>query len=87
MDTNKILTEKQLFIDYALQVIPFYASKLSGKMLKRFDLFEDKEILKKELKELIYENSRDLSEVFKAYGEGVEMSFFLFKQSKNKGDK
>jgi len=83
MDANKILTEKQLFIDYALQIIPFYASKLSGKMLKRFDLFEDKEILKKELKELIYENSRDLSEIFKAYAEGIEMSIFAF-NNKNK---
>jgi len=84
MDTNKVITEKELFVNYALQVLPFFASKLSGKMLKRFDLFDDKELLKKELKELIYENSRDLMEIFKSYSDGIEMSFFHFNKPKNK---
>lgn len=87
MDQNKIPTEKELFSSYTSQVLPFYASKLCGKLLKRFDLFEDREILKKEIKELIYEHFRELKELIEAYGQGVEMSFFLFNKPQENKEK
>lgn len=36
------------------------AKKLVGKICKRFELVDDKEIIKKECKELIYESFRDI---------------------------
>lgn len=84
MDTNKILTEKELFSTYTASVLPFYASKLAGKLLKRFDLIQDREVLKSECKELIYEHFRDLKELIEAYSKGIEMSFFSFNKPQNK---
>jgi hypothetical protein len=84
MEINKIPAEKKLFIDYLSRVIPFYSSKLVGKIFKRFDVIQDKEVLRLEIRELVYEHFRELKELVEAYGEGVEMSFFSFTKSETK---
>ena len=42
-----------------------------GKILKRVDLFEDKEVLKKDIKELIYEEYRSLKALLEAHSDGL----------------
>lgn len=42
-----------------------------GKILKRIDIFGDKEVLKKEVKELIYEEYRALKALLEAHSNGV----------------
>jgi len=44
------------------------ARKMVGIALKRFELIEDKEILKKELKEIIYESFRNVRDTIKTVG-------------------
>lgn len=45
---------------------------LVGKACKRFEIIEDREILKNELKELIYEHYRDLKSSLKCFSIGIK---------------
>lgn len=75
-------TVRSLLLSYLREVMSEESSKLVGKIMKRFELFEDRELLKKEIKELVYENARELQNIFEAYSRGVEKSYFQFAQSK-----
>ena len=51
------------------------ARKMVGIALKRFELIEDKEVLKKELKEIIYESMRNVRDMIRAVGkEAIHLS-------------
>lgn len=54
MENNIIINEKLL--NY---IIDQESKKIVGKVCKRFELSEDKEAIKKEIKELLYEFMRD----------------------------
>ena len=41
-----------------------HAKRLVGKVMKRFELSENKEEIKKQTKEIIYEEMRDMNEFF-----------------------
>lgn len=79
MESDKAPTEKQLLLSYLDQVLSFEASKLVGKTLKRFEIINNNDLLKKEVKELVYESFRDLRDIFEAYAKGIEVSVFTFK--------
>lgn len=53
---NKVILDLNLF----KVVLELESRKLVGKLCKRFEISDDKEIIKKECKELIYEFSRDI---------------------------
>jgi hypothetical protein len=84
MDENKVLTEKDLLIKYLSEVLSFHSQKTVGKLLKRFEIITDIALLKKEAKELIYEEFRDIIEIMEAYGKGMEMTIFNFRKSEEK---
>lgn len=63
MDTRLKLTE-----DTLNQIVDQEARKTVGIALKRFELIEDKEVLKKELKEIIYESFRNIRDMVRAVG-------------------
>jgi len=63
MDTRLKLTEETLN-----GIIDQEARKTVGIALKRFELIEDKEVLKKELKEIIYESMRNVRDMVRAVG-------------------
>jgi hypothetical protein len=63
MDTRLKLTEETLN-----QIVDQEARKTVGIALKRFELIEDKETLKKELKEVIYESFRNIRDMVRAVG-------------------
>ena len=53
---NKVILDLNLF----KIILDNEAKKLVGKVCKRFEVSEDKELIKKEVKELIYEAYRDV---------------------------
>jgi hypothetical protein len=63
MDNRLKLTEETLN-----QIVDQEARKTVGIALKRFELIEDKETLKKELKEIIYESYRNVRDMVRAVG-------------------
>jgi hypothetical protein len=63
MDNRIKLTEETLN-----QIIDQEARKMVGIALKRFELIEDKEVLKKELKEVIYESFRNVRDMVRTVG-------------------
>ena len=71
-------TEKQILLTYLEEVLSVIAPKLVGKIMKRFEIIDDKTILKKETKELIYETFRELQDIFYAYSQGLEITQFKF---------
>ena len=83
MEPDKAPTEKQLLLSYLDQVLSLESSKLVGKTLKRFEIIDNTTLLKKEIKELVYESFRDLRDIFEAYGKGLEVSIFSFKNKEN----
>jgi len=58
--------ENKISIDLDLLKILLdqHAKRLVGKVMKRFELSENKEEIKKQTKEIIYEEMRDLNEFF-----------------------
>jgi hypothetical protein len=78
MEENKMPSEKELLLSYLDTVFTKEFAKLVGKLLKRIEILDDKEYLKKEIKELIYESSREMRDIFLAYSAGLEVSYFSF---------
>jgi hypothetical protein len=76
MNENKTL---HIEIQYIREILDFFSKKLVGKTLKRFEINDNIESIKKNIKELIYENYRDILDVFLAYNEGKEFVYFEFK--------
>jgi len=69
---------------YLKETLDFHSRSLVGKLLKRIEILENKESIKKVSKELIYESYRDLQELFKAYSKGVSVTYFEFKTQEDK---
>ena len=61
----------QLTTKFLNNVIDTCCRTTVGKILKRVDLFDDKETLKKEVKELIYEEYRALKALLEAHSNGL----------------
>ena len=83
MEEKKVLSEKEALLAYLEELCNFESSKLVGKCMKRFEIITDREILRKNIKELIYESFRDVKDILNAYGKGIETIQFQFKM----GDK
>ena len=61
----------QLTAKFLNEIIDMCSRTTVGKILKRLDIFDDKETLKKEVKELIYEEYRTLKALLEAHSNGV----------------
>lgn len=80
MDNKEIkLTES-----YLDEAITLASKSLVGKLLKRFEIIEDKNIIKAEARELIYENYRYLRDILLAFDKGRDITIFDFKTKNNK---
>jgi hypothetical protein len=60
--------------EYLDKVTSQWAKSLVGKMMKRFEILDDKDAIKRDIKELIYENIRDLKVNIKAFNWGVKFN-------------
>jgi len=65
---------------YIQEVIDHEGASLVGKILKRFEIIDDQGILKKAIKELVYEEYRHVRDLLIAGGSGLEQKVFKFKQ-------
>lgn len=84
------MTDKEyLKIDeaYLEELIDYCGRNSCGKILKRFEIIENREILKSETKELIYEGFRLLRDLIYAHNKGLDMSTFKFDRKESKKDK
>lgn len=66
---------------YLDEVIDKSSRALCGMIMKRFEIFDDKQIIKKSIKELIYENGRVIKSLIRSFSTGVE---FKIKPDKEK---
>jgi len=57
---NKIIID----LDLLKTILDQESKKLVGKVMKRFEISENKEEIKKAVKELLYEQMRDLNDFF-----------------------
>jgi hypothetical protein len=67
MDDIIILTKKDL-----VNILSDASRAAVGKLMKRFDLHLDREILKSECKETIYESYRDIKVQLECYSKGLQ---------------
>jgi hypothetical protein len=51
------------------QIFAQESQKIVGKCLKRFELSDNKDDIKKQVKEILYESLRDLRDYFLMYGQ------------------
>jgi len=65
---------------YLKELIDYVSSSLVGKALKRFEILDDKEAIKKETKELIYEEFRHFRDLIIAHNKGLDISIFKLKK-------
>lgn len=66
------MEEYTLTKEYLDEVMDAGARALVGRVMKRFEIIRDKEEIKKAVKELIYENHREVRELIKAFSLGVK---------------
>lgn len=69
--------------NYLQELIDYTSKSLVGKLLKRFEIIEDKNVIKKDAKELIYEEFRQLRDLIKAHNEGRDLTQIKFKTKEN----
>jgi hypothetical protein len=63
VDINIIISEKLLESIFNQE-----SQKIVGKVCKRFELSTDKEEIKKQVKEILYESLRDIRDIINLYG-------------------
>ena len=62
--------------EYLLELLDYEGKSLVGKVCKRFEIIENRNVLKSEVKELIYEEMRHLRDLLLAGGRGLEQKVF-----------
>jgi len=67
---------------YLNELLEFWSKTVVGKVMKRFELFDDKSLIKKDTKEIIYEESRHLRDLMVAHSAGLDMAQFQFQNRK-----
>ena len=71
--------------EYLDELIDYIGRSLCGKVMKRFEIIDEKEVLKNMVKETIYEELRHLKDLIFSANFGLEITQFHFgKQSKEK---
>jgi hypothetical protein len=69
---------------YLNEITDYIGRSLCGKIMKKFEIIEDKTMLKSLIKETIYEEMRHFRDLVYAANSGLEMTQFHFKNSKEK---
>ncbi len=58
--------------EYLNELMDKGSKALVGKVMKRFEIFQDKKDIKASIKELVYEHYRTLKEYIKTFDKGVK---------------
>jgi len=72
-------TELKIQEDYLKELSDHVSSSLVGKILKRFEITDNKDFIKKDVKELIYEEFRHFKELLVAHNKGIDITIIKFK--------
>jgi hypothetical protein len=80
---SKVIKIKE---EYLNELIGLVSAKAVGKILKRFEVLPDINLIKKEVKELIYESFRDFRDLILAHNVGLDVTIFDFRTNKTKRD-
>ena len=70
----------QLEEEYLKELMDYTGKSLVGKILKRFEIIENRDIIKSDIKELIYEEIRQLRDLIVAHNRGLNLTQFNFKK-------
>ena len=81
---NKELTINE---EYLTELLDFMGRSLVGKTLKRFEIIDNRDILKTEVKELIYEEIRNFKNLIIAHNKGLNITQFNFKTKEKNSSK
>ena len=73
---NKTL---QINSEYLDELIDYVGRSAVGKILKRFEIIQNKDILKVSTKELIYESFRSFRDLLIAHNKGLQIHQFQIK--------
>jgi hypothetical protein len=69
-------------------LLKFHSNKTVGKIMKRIEICDNKEVMKSQIKELLYEQYRDLGDLIFALNYGLSVTTFdLPKSTENGGNK
>ena len=68
------------------KVINVSSRALVGRVMKRFEIFNNKDDIKRSLKELIYENYRETQALIESFSFGVEFKTRESKESKEENN-
>jgi len=82
------MEKKELRIseEYLTELISYCSRSCVGKVLKRYEIIANKDILKSTIKELIYESWRDFRDLLEAHNKGLNITQFNVKNSKEEKD-
>jgi hypothetical protein len=69
----------QIEADYLKELMDYSGKSLVGKILKRFEIIENRDIIKSDVKELVYEEIRQLRDLIVAHNRGLNITQFNFK--------
>ena len=69
---------------YLKELIDYCGRSLCGKLLKRFEIIEDRNVLKDNARELIYEEYRTFEKLLIAHNKGLDLQIYKFKRPKEK---
>jgi hypothetical protein len=78
--------EYRISEEYLNELLDYCGRSLVGKLLKRLDIFSDLTIVKKEAKEIIYEEMRALRDLLHAYQMGFEITQYRLQNRENTKD-
>ena len=70
----------QIEEDYLKELMDYAGKALVGKILKRFEIIESRDIVKSDAKELVYEEFRQLRDLIIAHNRGLNLTQFKFKK-------
>ena len=70
----------QIDEEYLKELIDYAGKALVGKILKRFEIIENRETVKSDAKELVYEEFRQLRDLIIAHNRGLNITQFHFKK-------
>jgi len=72
--------ELKISEEYLAELIDYTSRSLVGKLLKRYEVVDNKEIVKALSKELIYEQFRNFRDLLVAHSKGLDITQFKFKK-------
>ena len=69
----------QIDSEYLDELIDYVGRSTVGKVLKRHEIIQDRDLLKASTKELIYEGFRSFRDLLLAHNKGLQIKQFQFK--------